>query len=134
MKRATRDYAVAVVEKWALLAAGASAGEPHEPIATLALEAMELSYFIREHWRPLTGRRARPGLQSAVASGDLEDTVASDLEELALAVQLANAEFRTSKPLSPVAPVARAKILHRELKRCLAYVHGVRAIDSKSTS
>ncbi len=120
--RKLQDPGLAALAKWTPLAARAAASEPREPIAILAAEAIELAQFMLEHWQPVTGKRARPGVKSALAGGTLKATAADELYELALAVQYAHADYRARAPITPEAPVTRAKFLRTELKRSLAFL------------
>src|SRR5262245_4126581 len=113
----------AIMQKWTPLAAVVDESESTTPIQVLAGEALDLANFITERWEPRdTGKKVLPGMRSALVTGAIDEAIARDLTELALAVSHAHGQFRAVAASTLEAPVERGEFLLSELRQCLEFI------------
>jgi hypothetical protein len=124
----------ALVEHWGLEAAGEEELHPNLPLATLALEGIELACFLERYWEPHQ-ELGLPGLKEYVRAR-FSPTIADEIRGLALTVQELQGRYNAEVEPPLVAPVARAEELLSELHRALSFSFddGVETVDDRELS
>lgn len=94
------------------------------PVAVLLQEAADCVRFAQRYWEPeldACGKVVRPGLASAVGTGQFAADIAEQTLELLQALQTAQTELDLIGEERDPAPVARARFVMSEIKQVLAW-------------
>ena len=111
------------LEKWRELITDVPETQPGAPITVLTGEAIDLAYFLEEHWEPSIRKdRPLPGLKDAVRNDLITEQTPLEIFELGLAVTNAHSKFRRLNPAELEAPVERGTFLLFELKHSLKFL------------